>query len=70
MPLGPSLESRRKRPVVNLVIPDRLRSFMLEDWYNVTRNRRIVPLARSPTVLEIVQEFLQVRAIIHDDMHP
>ncbi|KAJ3300362.1 Esa1p-associated factor [Borealophlyctis nickersoniae] len=46
-----------KRPEIRIAIPDSLKSQLVEDWENVTKNQKLVTLPRSPTVSEILDKF-------------
>ncbi|KAH9988115.1 MRG-domain-containing protein [Russula compacta] len=48
-----------RRPEMRLAVPDALKVLLVDDWEAVTKNNQLVTLPRSPTVLEILEEFRQ-----------
>jgi mortality factor 4-like protein 1 len=45
------------RPDVRIYIPDTVKSLLVDDWENVTRNEMLVPLPRDPNVAKILELF-------------
>jgi mortality factor 4-like protein 1 len=50
-------EEYLKRPEVRIAIPDSLKTQLVEDWENVTKNQKLVILPRETTVLDILNDF-------------
>ena len=50
-------EDYLKRQDVRLAIPDSLKAHLVDDWENVTKNQQLVPLPRSPNVVEILEKY-------------
>lgn len=48
------------RPRLGLQIPDTLKARLIDDWQWTTKDERLVPLPRQPTVAEILQELRSV----------
>jgi len=48
-----------KRPEMRLAVPDTLKVLLVDDWEAVTKNNQLVTLPRSPTVVEILEEYKQ-----------
>ncbi|KAI8821401.1 MRG-domain-containing protein [Fimicolochytrium jonesii] len=46
-----------KRPEVKITIPDALKSQLVEDWENVTKNHRLVRLPRDVTVVDVLERY-------------
>ncbi|KAI8095232.1 MRG-domain-containing protein [Thamnidium elegans] len=46
-----------KRPEFKLMIPDTLKSLLVDDWENITKNRQILSLPREITVNRILEDF-------------
>ncbi|KAF8645393.1 hypothetical protein AX16_007895 [Volvariella volvacea WC 439] len=46
-----------KKPEIKLNVPEALKAQLVDDWEAVTKNSQLVTLPRSPTVVEILQEF-------------
>ncbi|KAI0267400.1 MRG-domain-containing protein [Gloeopeniophorella convolvens] len=46
-----------RRPEMRLVVPETLKVLLVDDWEAVTKNNQLVTLPRSPTVVEILEEF-------------
>ncbi|KIJ67400.1 hypothetical protein HYDPIDRAFT_173943 [Hydnomerulius pinastri MD-312] len=42
---------------MKLNVPEVLKVLLVDDWEAITKNNQLVPLPRSPTVVEILQEF-------------
>ncbi|GAA5798082.1 MRG-domain-containing protein [Helicostylum pulchrum] len=51
------LEEEIKRPEFKLTIPDTLKSLLVDDWENITKNRQILSLPREITVNRILEDF-------------
>ncbi|KAL3921445.1 MAG: hypothetical protein SGPRY_004902 [Prymnesium sp.] len=45
-----------------LRLPHSMKLKLLEDWERITRERKLVPLPRSPSISEMLEEFLQTKA--------
>ncbi|EGO23073.1 hypothetical protein SERLADRAFT_471761 [Serpula lacrymans var. lacrymans S7.9] len=54
---GREEDDSSKRPDMKLNVPEILKVLLVDDWEAVTKNNQLVSLPRSPTVLEILQEF-------------
>ena len=46
----------------SLRLPHSMKLKLLEDWERITRERKLVPLPRSPCISELLEEFLQTKA--------
>ncbi|KAI0919770.1 hypothetical protein AcV5_001746 [Taiwanofungus camphoratus] len=46
-----------RRPEMKLSVPEALKVLLVDDWEAVTKNNQLVPLPRSPNVLELLEEF-------------
>ncbi|PCH34732.1 MRG-domain-containing protein [Wolfiporia cocos MD-104 SS10] len=46
-----------KRPEMKLSVPDPLKVLLVDDWEAVTKNNQLVPLPRSPNVVELLEQF-------------
>lgn len=46
-----------KKIEIKIPIPDSLKFQLVEDWENITKDQKLVPLPRKPTVLEILNEY-------------
>jgi mortality factor 4-like protein 1 len=46
-----------KRMEVKIIIPDELKVKLVDDWEHVTKNQKLIPLPRTPTVTEILEEY-------------
>mmetsp|Transcript_39647 Transcript_39647/g.98833 ORF Transcript_39647/g.98833 Transcript_39647/m.98833 type:complete len:289 (-) Transcript_39647:180-1046(-) len=46
----------------SLRLPHSMKLKLLEDWERITRERKLVPLPRSPSISELLEEFLQTKA--------
>ncbi|KAI7902514.1 MRG-domain-containing protein [Cokeromyces recurvatus] len=51
------LEEENKRPEIKLIIPDSLKSLLVDDWENVTKNRQILSLPKAITVEKILEDY-------------
>ncbi|KAF8638128.1 hypothetical protein AX17_002427 [Amanita inopinata Kibby_2008] len=54
---GREEDDNNKKPDIKLIVPEALKMFLVDDWEAVTKNNQLVPLPRSPTVEEILNEF-------------
>ncbi|TPX44509.1 hypothetical protein SeLEV6574_g04461 [Synchytrium endobioticum] len=43
-----------KRPEIKIPIPDALKVQLVDDWENITKNGKLVPLPRSPTIAQLL----------------
>ncbi|RMJ28145.1 hypothetical protein PHISP_00999 [Aspergillus sp. HF37] len=50
-------ENFYSRPSVKIVLPDNLKSFLVDDWENITKNRQVVALPAKYTVRQIMDEY-------------
>ncbi|EKM51282.1 uncharacterized protein PHACADRAFT_102885 [Phanerochaete carnosa HHB-10118-sp] len=50
-------DDNSKRPEMKLNVPESLKVLLVDDWEAVTKNNQLVPLPRSPNVVEILKEF-------------
>ncbi|KAG2751344.1 MRG-domain-containing protein [Suillus brevipes Sb2] len=46
-----------KKPEMKLNVPEVLKVLLVDDWEAITKNSQLVSVPRSPTVVEILQEF-------------
>lgn len=46
----------------SLRLPHGMKLKLIEDWERITREKKLVPLPRGPTVNEILEDFLQAKA--------
>ncbi|KZP24228.1 MRG-domain-containing protein [Athelia psychrophila] len=46
-----------KKPEMKLSVPEILKVKLVDDWEAVTKNNQLVPVPRTPTVLEILEDF-------------
>ncbi|KAI9319279.1 MRG-domain-containing protein [Dichotomocladium elegans] len=47
------------RQEFGLVIPESLKSRLVDDWENVTKNKELLPLPRQPSVSNILEQYTQ-----------
>ncbi|KAI0484398.1 MRG-domain-containing protein [Xylariaceae sp. FL0804] len=52
-------EAFHARPSVKLIIPDILKSMLVDDWENVTKNMQLVPIPHPKPVSQIIQDYTQ-----------
>ncbi|GJE94035.1 MRG-domain-containing protein [Phanerochaete sordida] len=50
-------DDNSKRPDMKLNVPEQLKVLLVDDWEAVTKNNQLVPLPRTPNVVEILKEF-------------
>ena len=50
-------EAFHSRPSVRIVVPDHLKSILVDDWENVTKNLSLVPLPSAHPVNEILSTY-------------
>lgn len=50
-------EDAPKPPEMRLAFPEILKLALVDDWEQVTKNSRLLPLPRTPTVVAILEEF-------------
>ncbi|CAG7846147.1 SubName: Full=Related to Chromo domain protein MRG15 {ECO:0000313/EMBL:CCA70973.1} [Serendipita indica DSM 11827] len=50
----------KKKVEVKLVVPEKLKAVMVDDWEAVTRNGQLVPLPRQPCIEDILLEFQEL----------
>ncbi|EIN12865.1 MRG-domain-containing protein [Punctularia strigosozonata HHB-11173 SS5] len=46
-----------RKPEMKLQVPELLKVILVDDWEAVTKNNQLVPLPRSPNVVELLQQF-------------
>ncbi|KAF9918187.1 Esa1p-associated factor [Lobosporangium transversale] len=46
-----------KRPEIKVPIPDSLKTQLVDDWENITKNHQLVPLPRTPNVVQILDMY-------------
>ncbi|KAF8550704.1 MRG-domain-containing protein [Imleria badia] len=46
-----------RKPEMKLNVPEVLKVLLVDDWEAITKNNQLVPLPRTPNVIEILQEF-------------
>ncbi|KAI0781567.1 MRG-domain-containing protein [Irpex lacteus] len=56
---GRDEDDSSKKPEMKLNVPETLKVLLVDDWEAVTKNNQLVPLPRSPNVVEILKEFEQ-----------
>ncbi|KAF9221057.1 MRG-domain-containing protein [Gyrodon lividus] len=54
---GREEDDSSRRPEMKLNVPEVLKVLLVDDWEAITKNNQLVPLPRSPAVVEILQEF-------------
>lgn len=52
-------EAFHQRPSVRIVVPDRLKSILVDDWENVTKNMQLVPLPAKLPAAQILDDYFQ-----------
>lgn len=52
-------DDHERKPDLRLVLPESLKSQLVDDWENITRKEQLVPLPRTPNVKQILQEFAE-----------
>ena len=52
-----SEQDEDRRPELVLAVPDVLKAQLVDDWENVTRKEQLVPVPRTPSVRDILDEF-------------
>lgn len=52
-------EERLQRKELKLKLPGQLKKYLVQDWENVTRQHKLVPLPRDPTVNMILDEWVK-----------
>ncbi|KAF9458077.1 MRG-domain-containing protein [Collybia nuda] len=50
-------DESNKKPDLKLNLPDTLKMFLVDDWEAVTKNNQLVTLPRTPTVVELLEQF-------------
>ncbi|GJJ75256.1 mortality factor 4-like protein 1 [Entomortierella parvispora] len=50
-------EDFTKRPEIKVPIPDSLKAQLVDDWENITKNQQLVPLPRTPNVVQILEMY-------------
>lgn len=60
-------EEYMKRPEIRIPIPETLKTQLVDDWENITKNQQLVPLPRSPNVNEIIDLYREHRKGFKDD---
>ncbi|KAK4454931.1 MRG-domain-containing protein [Podospora aff. communis PSN243] len=51
-------ETFHSRPSIKIPIPDHIKSMLVDDWENVTKNQQLVPLPHAHPVEEILNDYL------------
>ncbi|KAG2034380.1 MRG-domain-containing protein [Suillus americanus] len=54
---GREEDDSSKKPEMKLNVPEVLKVLLVDDWEAITKNSQLVSVPRSPTVVEILQEF-------------
>ncbi|RDB22352.1 Chromatin modification-related protein EAF3 [Hypsizygus marmoreus] len=54
---GREEDESSKKPDLKLNLPEVLKVLLVDDWEAVTKNNQLVPLPRTPTVVELLDEF-------------
>jgi len=52
-------ETRVERKEIKIKIPGALKKQLITDWENITKNQKLVPLPRDPSVNLILEEFVK-----------
>ena len=52
-----SEQDEDRRPELVLAVPDVLKAQLVDDWENVTHKEQLVPVPRTPSVRDILDEF-------------
>lgn len=52
---------RLSRKELKLKLPGQLKKYLVQDWENVTRQQKLVPLPRDPTVNHILNEWVKTK---------
>ncbi|ODV61437.1 Eaf3p [Ascoidea rubescens DSM 1968] len=45
---------------VNINIPDNLKSFLVDDWENITKNHYLVDVPKNPSIMQILKNYEEV----------
>ncbi|CAO3696120.1 unnamed protein product [Umbelopsis ramanniana] len=58
-----SLDKAKEEELMNKVevkldIPEQLKGFLVDDWENVTKTQKLIPLPRKPNVSDILDDYL------------
>lgn len=56
-PTAQQEETFNLRPAIHINVPDHLKSILVDDWENVTKNLSLVPLPSKPSVNEILTSY-------------
>lgn len=46
-----------RRPEISMVVPDQLKSLLVDDWEHVTKEHRLVSLPRDPNVVDVLKMY-------------
>ena len=46
-----------KKPQIKIAMPDSLKSQLVEEWENVTKNKKLIKLPANQSVSQILQKF-------------
>ncbi|KAJ3369782.1 Esa1p-associated factor [Kappamyces sp. JEL0680] len=55
-------EEYLKKPEIKISIPESLKSQLVDDWENVTKNHKLVPLPAPLTVTQLLDEFMALHS--------
>lgn len=58
------------RPSVKIPVPDHLKSLLVDDWENVTKNQQLVPLPHKQPVTKILEDYLAYERPKHVEGSP
>ncbi|KAK0740536.1 MRG-domain-containing protein [Schizothecium vesticola] len=58
------------RPSVKIPVPDHLKSLLVDDWENVTKNQQLVPLPHKQPVTKILDDYLAYERPKHAEGSP
>ncbi|KAF9364352.1 MAG: MRG-domain-containing protein [Benniella sp.] len=50
-------EDFTRRPEIKVPIPDSLKAQLVDEWENITKNQQLVPLPRTPNVVQILDMY-------------
>ncbi|KAJ1676043.1 Esa1p-associated factor [Spiromyces aspiralis] len=59
-----------RRPEIKVPIPNALKVLLVNDWEYITKDKLLVPLPRSPTVAQLLDNYRAYRREHHDSKRP
>ncbi|ORY60106.1 histone acetylase complex subunit [Pseudomassariella vexata] len=51
-------EAFHTRPSIKIIIPDRLKGLLVDDWENITKNNQLVPLPHPKPVNKVLSDYM------------